>query len=142
MKPSGVITTPEPPPRRVDAQVGDRRREQLGDVRDDPRVRVERLGVARQRTGRGRLVARVTCRMLATASGEVNGGIEGWVPVGVAGHRHPPPSTPSMPQLGTHPRRYEDPESFFIRSSQPESWSPTSETDVPAFSNAPFTRSP
>jgi hypothetical protein len=27
-------------------------------------------------------------------------------------------------------------------SSQSDSWSPTSEIDVPAFSNAPFTRSP
>ena len=39
----------------ADPQVGDRRRERLGDVRDDPRVGVERLGVARQRAGGGGL---------------------------------------------------------------------------------------
>ena len=48
-----------------DAEVRDRRRERLGDVRDDARVRVERLRLARQRAGRGGLggvvVARVTC---------------------------------------------------------------------------------
>ena len=56
MKPSGVITTPEPPPRRATRRLATDGASPLGDVRDDPRVGVQRLGVAGQRAGGGGLV--------------------------------------------------------------------------------------
>ena len=74
---------------------------------------------------------------------EINGGIEEVGPGEGGRGTRPTPIIPSMQQFNPRPsRRYEDPESFFIRSSHPDNCSPTSETDVPAFSNAPFTRSP
>ena len=80
--------TPEPPPRARHPQVGDRRRELLGDVRDDPRVGVERLGVGGQRTwcsglvGKGHLQNASDCGGVGRKS---TAALRRWVPVGVAG---------------------------------------------------------
>ena len=55
MNPSGVIDDARAAAAARDAQVGDGRRERLGDVADHARVGVERLGLARQGAGRGGL---------------------------------------------------------------------------------------
>ena len=55
MKPSGVMTTPEPPPRRATRRLATDGASASATWRDDPRVGVERLGLARQGAGRGGL---------------------------------------------------------------------------------------